>query len=163
MKLKPRFKSRRRLAVIGASLTLGTLFLSPGLARAETFTVTFGPFGLEYEHPWTVPPGVTAASVSLHGARGGGEIDFGGGAPGGNVYATLQGLTPGTGMAVCLGGRGNYQSAGAMGGGAPPLDLRSDGGGGFGGGGATDIRLSGNCSSNGDKRLLVAGGVRARP
>ena len=125
-----------------------------GVARADDEFTTGFPHFL-FEQSWTVPEGVTAATMELTGAAGG---DFGGqGAEGGVIRATLTGLSPGTSFAVCLGGDGKQAisafvpGGGVNGGGNAPL-------GGFGGGGATDIRLSGNCLDGADMRLLVAGG-----
>jgi Calx-beta domain len=111
------------------------------------FTTTNGDFA----HFWTPPPGVTAATFRMTGARGGGLL----GGSGGNFRATLTGLhRP---LLICLGGRGfgdllmgqtNFVTGG---GGAAVL-------GGFTGAGATDVRISDDCTVNTDRRLLVAGG-----
>ncbi|MER5866170.1 glycine-rich protein [Kitasatospora sp. NPDC002040] len=114
---------------------------------------------------WSVPPGVTAATVTAYGAAGGGgsgqgyDWHPGPGGPGGRQAAALSGLTPGQRLQVNVGGVGGdlrpggpfwYPAAGGFNG----------GGTGFtGGGGASDVRAADGAGQYGPAdRLVVAGG-----
>lgn len=94
---------------------------------------------------WTVPSGVTSATVTLYGAQGAGTSPAVGGF-GAEVTATLTNLTAGSALQVNVGQAGGVDTAAAFGGG---------GTGDYGGGGATDIR---DGSYGLGDRLLVAGG-----
>ncbi len=149
--------SLRLTRAAGLLLAIVLPLFGAGVARADDEFTTGFPHFL-FEQSWTVPEGVTAATMELTGAAGG---DFGGqGAEGGVIRATLTGLSPGTSFAVCLGGDGKQAisafvpGGGVNGGGNAPL-------GGFGGGGATDIRLSGNCLDGADMRPCWSRGAEA--
>ena len=144
---------RRRLliAVIGAF----SLLVS---APASGATVNFDTPG---SYDWVVPTGVTSATFSVAGARGGASTSSDGG-NGGLVTATLT-LTPGETLKITVGGAGADAPAtvgGFNGGGlagsqtcvVPPSTLYCNGGG---GGGASDVRRGG--TGVGD-RVLVGGG-----
>jgi hypothetical protein len=98
--------------------------------------------------PWTVPPGVNDAFLTVDGAGGGG---IGGGPDrvGGNgarVQTTLEPLTPGQVAAIGIGGQGKPYSQGGAGG----FNGGGSGGIGGGGGGYTTFELG--------STLLLAGG-----
>jgi hypothetical protein len=94
---------------------------------------------------FTVPFGVTQATIVTSGGQGAGV----GGAEGGSVTATIP-VTPGESLGVYVGGAAVGAAGGFNGGG-------NSGGGGCnsGGGGASDIRQGGNAVAN---RVVVAGG-----
>jgi hypothetical protein len=165
--------SRRRLASLaaiglaGAALPAIGLAAGPALAVpaplcSNTATVETCSFGAAAAYSFTVPAGVTTATVVADGGEGGGgdgnnfglSPGLGVGGPGGEVLATLTGLSGQT-LTVTPGGAGNDAGAGLGGaggggaggvGGEPQYD---DVGG--GGGGATTVTL-------GADDLVVAGG-----
>ena len=132
------------------------MLLTPSDAGAETQT-----FETPGSYDWIVPAGVTSATFTVVGARGGASASSDGG-NGGLVTATLT-LTPGETLKITVGGAGADTPAtvgGFNGGGlagsqtcvVPPSTLYCNGGG---GGGASDVRRGG--AGVGD-RVLVGGG-----
>lgn len=110
---------------------------------------------------WTVPVGVSAATVTAYGAAGAAGTQFGqvAGGAGGHEVATLSGLTTGQTFQVNVGGLGADGGevpsgyTGAAGG-------WNGGGSGYtGGGGASDVRAAGSGGQYTlQDRLVVAGG-----
>ncbi|WP_331731137.1 glycine-rich protein (plasmid) [Kitasatospora sp. NBC_00070] len=113
---------------------------------------------------FTVPSGVTSATVTAYGAAGGLQPWFTGtGGPGGKQSATLSGLTNGQQLQVNVGGYGGQNSHGSQpqpggwngGGSGSPYNGNLN----IGGGGASDVRVA---NSQGqytlDDRIVVAGG-----
>jgi hypothetical protein len=123
----------------------------PGTYSAPvTCAVTYFPYtgGAQL---WTVPDGVTAATVDAFGAQGGGS----GGGLGGEAAATIT-VSPGQQFQINVGGAGaNNGKAGFNGGGGftpGPLPSHAVG---RGGGGASDVRSGGFTLG---ERLVVGGG-----
>jgi RHS repeat-associated protein len=115
---------------------------TPGPVTAEPGSSTFSNTGAPQ---WfTVPDGVSAVAVDLHGAQGGNASHGGLGA---RVRATLA-VSPGDILQVNVGGQGALNAAGFNGGGYA-LDNGS------GGGGASDLRKNGVTLAD---RVVVAGG-----
>jgi hypothetical protein len=106
---------------------------------------------------WTVPAGVTSATVTLYGAEGGGQPDDSGdGGFGAEVTGTLP-VSPGEVLQVNVGQDGGYSGSNGTG------SAFGDGGDGGvdagGGGGATDVRTPASDASYPlGNRVLVAGG-----
>ncbi|GAA3011976.1 hypothetical protein GCM10020229_24240 [Kitasatospora albolonga] len=110
---------------------------------------------------WTVPSGVTSATVTAFGAAGGrGDgLDPAAGGPGGQAVVTLAGLTPGQVLQVNVGGSGAPARPGGPVG-TPAAGGWNGGGRGYaGGGGASDVRVAGATGEYTlQDRLVVAGG-----
>eukprot|EP01042_Synura_sphagnicola_P036295 gene36295-biopygen908 len=96
---------------------------------------------------FTVPAGITSATVSAYGAQGASTSHSSGGL-GGYIVTTVS-VTPNADLYIYVGGAGGGYTGGYNGGG--------NGGGSFagGGGGATDIRTG---FANLNSRIVVAGG-----
>jgi glycine rich protein len=123
----------------------------------NTVTCTFGYTGAA--QTWTVPSGVTSATVDVQGAQGGSIDDFTLGGLGGDATADLA-LSPGATVTLVVGGQGGslascfdeqFPAGGFNGGGAGA----TAGCPGAGGGGGSDVRIGGPALAN---RILVAGG-----
>ena len=147
------------LALAGAILLAtgaGSALAAPSCAPSGANTVcTFSTPGAD---TFTVPNGVTEASLVSFGAQGGGVTDFTTGGLGGRASAELA-LTPGATVRVVVGGRGgsvgscgDVTGAGGVNGGAAGGSAACPG---AGGGGASDVRIGGSSLSD---RVLVAGG-----
>jgi Bacterial Ig domain/Gametolysin peptidase M11 len=118
---------------------------------------------------WTVPPGVSGASLSVSGASGGGGLggpERGAGS-GTLIWATLESLTPEEVAEIVIGGQGEPYSAGGAGG----YNGGGDGGLGGGGGGYTAVTLDSTLQAlaaggggggldgvNGESSFSIAGG-----
>jgi hypothetical protein len=119
-----------------------------GAGSAQAATSTF--FYTGGEQTFTVPAGVTSLHVVAIGAAGGDATAAKGGA-GAEVVADL-GVTPGQTLYIEVGGKGETEAEGGVGG------FNGGGAGGGGGGGASDIRTSPFASGlTPDTRLIVAG------
>jgi hypothetical protein len=161
---RTRFSGRlRRIALIAAPASL--LLLQPGASvqaadgpcpgtytAAVTCAVTYFPY-TGGAQTWSVPDGVTAATIDVFGAQGGGS----GGGLGGEATATIA-VTPGHTYQINVGGSGRDDGEGGFNGGGgfaqdpnQPLPLLT----GRGGGGASDIRGGGFALA---ERIIVAGG-----
>lgn len=117
---------------------------APAHATTLTFLYTGG------EQTFTVPAGVTSLHVVAIGAAGGDATAAKGGA-GAKVVADL-GVTPGQTLYIEVGGKGETEAEGGVGG------FNGGGAGGGGGGGASDIRTLPFASGlTTDTRLVVAG------
>src|SRR3954449_11577196 len=95
-------RKRRLLLGLGLVMTLGLVVgLPPAAATTETFVYTGA------AQTWTVPAGVSEATVDLYGAQGGGGHSalFPPGL-GGRATATI-GVTPGGSIQVNVGGQGS--------------------------------------------------------
>src|SRR5436309_2262682 len=141
---------RHLLLGLGLVMTLGLVVgLPPAAATTETFVYTGA------AQTWTVPAGVSEATVDLYGAQGGGGPALFPPGLGGRATATI-GVTPGGSIQVNVGGQGSPIGSGGSGGfngggtatGSGPFP-------GGGGGGASDIRGGGTTLTS---RVLVAGG-----
>lgn len=110
------------MALAVAALALGGLLIPLARqAKGQPETVTLNCTGSA--QTWTVPPGVTDATVTLNGASGGsGAVPMATGAPGGSAIGSIP-VTPGETLQINVGCRG--QNAAGVSGGT----------GGFGGGG----------------------------
>jgi hypothetical protein len=136
------------LALAGAVLPASSASAASGACTGTTtVTCTFTETGSA--QTWTVPSGISQATFTLYGAKGGGGGAWGSPGLGAEVTAT-EAVTAGTVLQV------NVGQAGVINGGP------TFGGGGIGsasGGGASDIRTP---ASDGSyplaNRLLVAGG-----
>lgn len=140
------------LALSGGALILVPLSAGPAQAADAgqtctggvdgTCTVTFTTVG---DSTWTVPAGVTQATLTVDGAQGG-RPRFGGGTIGGGaeVLGTIS-VAPGASYTISVGGAGGDGVGGRNGGGSTVV------GEGGGGGGYSAIHLAGT-------PVLVAGG-----
>ncbi len=142
------------LIAIGPSISLppilgsDTLFagsqLTSNLSGTQTFNFTGAP------QTYTVPANVTAITVDVQGAQGGGSLPSPGNNPGGlggRVQTTLS-VTPGEVLAVNVGGTTSTTGGGWNGGGNGTSN-------GAGGGGGSDIRSGGTGLAS---RIVTAGG-----
>jgi Glycine rich protein len=146
----------------GALVLAGSAGADPApVCAGTTCTVTYDYTGAAQN--WTVPAGVTQASVTLDGASGGtgASSDFPPSAPAGEgaqLVATIP-VTPGANFQVTVGGAApgaGDEAGGFNGGGQAASDSMGSGfylGG--GGGGASDLRQSPDTLA---ARVLVAGG-----
>lgn len=143
---------------------------SPSCVTASgTTTCTYSYTGAEQS--FTVPAGVTSATFSAYGAKGGIDGDFHPGGLGARATATIA-VSPGSMIEVDVGGRGvdgtltgvsgagGFNGGGA--GGASVGDASTDNAPApGGGGGASDLRM-GTCAATSscglDARVLVGGG-----
>ena len=98
---------------------------------------------------WVVPPCVTAITVSVAGAEGGGTNGGNGALLTGSIS-----VTTGQTLQIKVGGAGTCPNAGYNGGGLG-ASANTSANGGCGGGGATDIRVSPYQINN---RIIVAAG-----
>jgi hypothetical protein len=173
----------RRLAVIGAAVTLASGLVSIGSVSAAAprtgaaaVTKTFSFVG--HQQFFHVPAGVTLVTIEAVGAQGGSSREAGdspvsvAGAKGGMASATIP-VTTGEELAVFVGGQparelnapGGFNGGGASGHGMTPrpgpdcghVDQPPcpRGGNGGGGGGASDVRVGGDSLA---RRAVVAGG-----
>ena len=150
--------------IVGSSSAAGTCTAdSPAVGQTTCVFAYTGDV-----QTWTVPAGVTQATVDVYGAAGGfagsGTQD---GGLGGHASAALP-LTPGDTVTVVVGGPGGGTAScqqGSDAGGAGGFNGGASGGSasggsvancaGGGGGGASDLRIGGSSLSD---RVLVAGG-----
>lgn len=136
------------LACAGA-LALSLIGSPVSAVSSQTFNYT-GSF-----QSYTVPVGVTAIDVAVHGAQGAGAS----GGRGATVAATLS-VIPGSVLQIMVGGRGTDRG-GWNGGGDPGVVDGGKANQNLGGGGASDIR-SGTCAASGscglNDRVIIAGG-----
>ena len=149
-------------AGVSGSVVIGSRVSAGSAAILRTFAATGA------KQTWTVPTGVSSATVAARGAAGGGGMYGGPGGRGGQTAGTLA-VSAGRSLVVMVGGVGGsvggtpdnsyYTSNGGFNGGGSgclPYDCFYSG---YyyneaGGGGASDLRLSDDLGS----RLLVAGG-----
>lgn len=133
------------------SLAFGLLlaaYAAPAVATMKAFEFTGG------EQTFTVPAGVHLISVNLVGGMGGDGGGVGGAAA--IVTGDLE-VTPGETLYLEVGGNGEKQSEGGVGG----FNGGGSAGGGGGGGGASDIRTeprSAGPSSLASRLVIAAGG-----
>ena len=133
---------------------LAVTFGPTGLAGADTTTLTFNCTGSA--QTWTVPAGVTSATVDAFGAQGGAGLNASGGL-GGRATASIP-VTPGQTIQINVGCAGKSEGSGSatggfVGGGPGGTGATTDNGG--GGGGASDVRTGAFGLAD---RVLVAGG-----
>lgn len=139
------------------------------VTASGTTTCTYSYTGAKQS--FTVPAGVTSATLSAYGAKGGTDGDFHPGGLGARATATIA-VSPGSMIEVDVGGRGadgtltavsgagGFNGGGA--GGASVGDVSTDNAPSpGGGGGASDVR-TGTCAATSscglDARVLVGGG-----
>ena len=155
---RPRAVLRRSLVagLLSSSVVVGATLGAPSadasgttpICAAGVCTVTFEYSGTGSQ-TWVVPPGVTAATFTLYGAKGANDyygVETGG--LGAKVVDTISDLNSGQSLQINLGGTGGTNTAGANGGGAGNGDAA-------GGGGGTDVRTGADGLAD---RVIVAGG-----
>jgi len=129
--------TRRYSLILALSLILSG-FTSSLISQTFNYTGNF--------QNYTVPPGASVISVTVSGAKGGGNS----GGLGARYTATIA-VTPGQVLRLYVGGAGAYGAGGFNGGGATTGSYGNEGSG----GGASDIRVSPYGLAN---RVVVAGG-----
>lgn len=159
---------RTSLALIGSAALAGAalpaLGLLAGTASAATkictlpvsgvVTCVFGYDGTATN--WPVPAGITTLNVTADGADGGASavatILGGHGGEGGEMRATLTGITPGTTLSIFPGGKGVTNGAGGISGGGHSGSAAAAGGS---GGGVSTVAVAPFSVGN----ILVAAGA----
>lgn len=142
------------------SVVVGSRLGAGSAAVSRTFAA------IDDDQSWTVPTGVSSATVVARGAAGGAGAFFGDGGRGGQATAMVA-VSAGRSLVVMVGGAGGkaettsthrMTNGGYNGGGSGCLSFECAFGPAYtieaGGGGASDLRLSSDLGS----RLLVAGG-----
>ncbi len=150
-------RRKTRRSVVAAALgpvAVGLLLVPASPARAVTDTQLFEYTGTPAS--FTVPDAVTAITVVVNGAQGGG------GFPGfGAKVTTTLAVTPGQILQITAGGTGAIGAGGFNGGGQPGAPGSGGVGVNYGGGGASDIR-TGACAATLScglaSRVVTAGG-----
>lgn len=132
----------RRFALLSSFAALSVLVV-PLVAKAITVNFNFTFIAGCPLQPFVVPTGVTAVTVDVFGAQGGGVV----GGTGGQTTATIP-VSPLETLRVTVGGAGGVPDGGCNGGGA-------GGPGANGGGGASDLRQGGVTLAD---RAVIAGG-----